>query len=374
MSRSGVRPILLVGPFPPPVHGASVITRAVASLLEAAGARLVECNIAPTAKVRDWRWHFSRANAYLRTLRCIVASPGRSTVYVSLSGGNGLFYDLLVVLAARLRAHRVVLHHHSYDYVDRRRGILAAIVKLAPRDHTHLVLCHDMARKLRAFYDSRLQCVRVSNLCFFPPQTQLAGPRVRFTRLGYLSNITRDKGVDRFLDVAARFAADDDIAFDLAGPFTDEAERQYVEQRLSALPNVTYHGPLYGDAKQVFYRRIDAFMLPSRYSNEAEPLVVYEATSAGLPVIVTSRGCLCEMVDSDAAVLLDRDGVDIEPAIRRIRQWRESPADYRHASVTSLRLIAQFEGAREPAQAALLAAFDPKLSAGRAVLPAAQAT
>lgn len=372
MSRSGVKPIFVVGPLPPPVHGASVITRAVTSLLTSAGAAVVECNISPTARTRGWRWHLSRVRAYLRTLRTILAGPFRSTVYASLSGGNGLFYDLLVVTAARVRGHRVVLHHHSYDYVDRRRGVLALMLRIAPPDHTHLVLCHDMGRKLRSLYGAKLHCVRISNLCFFPAQPQHPEPRSRFTRIGYLSYVSRDKGIDRFLDVAARFEGDADVAFDLAGPYTDETERQYVEQRLAGLGNVTYHGPLYGDAKEAFYRRIDAFMLLSRYSNEAEPLVVYEAMSAGLPVVVTSRGCLCEMVDPNDAVILDRNGADIEPAVQRIRQWKESAADYQRASAASLRLLAQFEGSRGQTQATLLAVFDTALGAATTpVRPAA---
>jgi glycosyltransferase involved in cell wall biosynthesis len=356
--KSGAKPVLVVGPLPPPVHGAAVITRAVAALLATAGAHIVECNLSPRASVRGWRWHVSRARAYLRTLRRIVAAPSRSTVYLSLSGGNGLYYDLLVVAAARLRADRVVLHHHSFDYVDRDRGVLATMLRIAPRDHVHVLLCHEMGRSIRARYGADLRCVRVSNFCFFPAAGMRAPPRPALRRIGYLSNISRDKGVDRFLDLAARFADDAGIAFDLAGPFADDATRRYVEERLAALPRVTYHGPLFGEAKQAFYRRIDAFMFPSRYSNEAEPLVVYEALSAGLPVVVTSRGCLCEMVDPEGAVILDRDGDDIEPAVRRVALWKDSPADYAQACAASLRFLAQLEQTREPSQAALLAAFD----------------
>lgn len=255
---------------------------------------------------------------------------------------------------------------------DRQDAGLALMLRIAPPDHTHLVLCHDMGRKLRSLYGAKLHCVRISNLCFFPAQPQHPEPRSRFTRIGYLSYVSRDKGIDRFLDVAARFEGDADVAFDLAGPYTDETERQYVEQRLAGLGNVTYHGPLYGDAKEAFYRRIDAFMLLSRYSNEAEPLVVYEAMSAGLPVVVTSRGCLCEMVDPNDAVILDRNGADIEPAVQRIRQWKESAADYQRASAASLRLLAQFEGSRGQTQATLLAVFDTALGAATTpVRPAA---
>lgn len=357
MPAAGVKPLFVVGPLPPPVHGASMITRSMVDLLRTSCIAVVECNISPSAKVRGWRWHISRARAYIRTLRRIIAVPSGSMVYIALSGGNGLIYDLLVVLSARLKAHRLTLHHHSFDYVDRDRLVFSLLLMVAPRRHLHLVLCQDMARKLMARYRRKLDYCHISNLCFFPPRPIAARERSELQSIGFLSNISLDKGIDRFLDLAGRLAARDDIRFHIAGPFANEDARLYVERRLADLPNVIYRGPLYGEQKQEFYDTIDLFVFLSRYSNEAEPLVIYEAMSAGLPVVVTARGCLCEMADPEAAVIIDRNGDDIDSVVRRITEWKDVPESYARACVASTRHLEQLEKTRGEHLETLLAAF-----------------
>ncbi len=360
MSVASVNPVFVVGPLPPPVHGASVITRSVIALLKSAGASIVECDISPSVTVRGWKWHLSRMRAYGRTLRQIIAGRVGSVVYIALSGGNGLFYDLLAVLATRLRGHRLVLHHHSFDYVDRSRAVFSLLLRLAPKDHVHVVLCRDMGRKLSSRYRMDLDCVHVSNLCFFPPDAHAAKPRSALRKIGFLSNISRDKGIDRFLDVAERFVGD--LEFHVAGPFADDATRIYVEQRFQRLPNVTCHGPLFGTQKQAFYDAIDLFVFLSRYSNEAEPLVIYEALAAGLPVVATARGCLCEMVDPAGAVLIDRNGDDLETVVRRVREWTETPAAYAMACAASREHLVRLHDQRDRHLREFLMIFDPRLS------------
>lgn len=359
MPVAGVDHVYVVGPLPPPVHGASVITRSVVDLLGSVGTSTVECNISPSVRARGWRWHVSRSRAYARALGRIFTARSRSRVYIALSGGNGLLYDLLVVACVRLRGHRLILHHHSFDYVDRDRLVLSLLLLLAPKDHVHLVLCQDMAHKLRARYRMELRCVHVSNFCFFPSGSVAAHERRELRRVGFLSNIALDKGIDKFLDLAGRFVGRDDMEFHVAGPFADEAARSYVERRLAELPNVTCHGPVYGEQKQKFYDSIDLFVFLSRYSHEAEPLVVYEAMSAGLPVAVTARGCLCEMVDPEGAIVVDRNADDVEAVVRRVTEWKDAPHSYREACAASTRHVGRLEAARGRQKDALLAAFSP---------------
>ena len=355
--------VFVVGPLPPPVHGASVITRSVIEFLRSARTDIVECNISPSATVRGWQWHASRVRAYVRALFSIAAGPCGSTVYIALSGGNGLFYDLLVVLTVRLMAYRLILHHHSFDYVDRHRLAMSLLLRIAPGNHIHLVLCKDMGEKLKARYRRQLNCIQVSNFCFFPAAQPAGIARKELRRIGFLSNISREKGIDRFLDVAERLAARTELTFDIAGPFLDERTRHYVGKRLAALPSVTYHGALFGEDKQKFYQSIDAFAFLSRYPNEAEPLVVYEAMSAGLPVVATDRGCLCEMIDSEGAVMLDRNGDDIDIVVDRLAEWNDKPDLYVMACTGSARSIARLNSTRASQLSALFSALHAGLPA-----------
>src|SRR4051794_37912438 len=101
--------IIVVGPFPPPVHGASFITQKVTGGLVAEKIPLLICNTSPGSAVGRLRYHFNRILVYVRWGCVFVGNrreaTGSTAVYFCLSGGLGLVYDFLIVLLARLRRY-----------------------------------------------------------------------------------------------------------------------------------------------------------------------------------------------------------------------------------------------------------------------------
>jgi glycosyltransferase involved in cell wall biosynthesis len=356
-----MNPVYAIGPLPPPVHGASVITKNVIDLLQSSGVSVVALNTSPTSSRRNWQWHASRVAAYLRCCRALLAAPRGAKVYLSLSGGSGLAYDLLIVIIARLKAHQLVFHHHSYAYIDRWRPAFAALLRAAPPGQIHVVLCRDMQTGLEQRYRRTLNAVPVSNLSFVMQDAPRFVSRIGIRRIGFLSNIAMDKGIDRFLDLAERVAAIG-VEVHIAGPFADSEVKAYVESRMRSLGNVVNHGPVFGADKQRFYREIDLFVLLSRYANEAEPLVVYEAMAAGLPVAVTARGCLCELADKPHVVVHDREGADLAPLVTRIADWRADPKAYQSASLAAIDHVNALRQERAAQLAAFLATLAPDAS------------
>jgi glycosyltransferase involved in cell wall biosynthesis len=190
-----------------------------------------------------------------------------------------------------------------------------------------------MGRIMTEKYGSTICCTVVSNIAFL--ELGQAAPRTRgLQRVGFLSNLLPTKGIDRFLDLAREIASDG-LKAEIAGPFPDEETRKYVMERIAMMPHVTYHGALYGRAKTEFLRHIDLFVFPSRYMNEAEPLVLYEAMAEGLPISATSRGCVPDMLNCTGSVLLDQNAEDLEVLVSRIRYWHNNPSAFAAAAVSA---------------------------------------
>jgi len=358
MRKSLADCVFVVGPLPPPVHGASVITQKVIELLQSHGVVVVRLNASPAALTRGWRWHASRIRAYLRCYGALLRAPQRATVYLSLSGGNGLGYDLLVAALARLKAHRIILHHHSFNYIDRWRPAFAWLLRAAPLQATHIVLCNEMRARIEQRYRRKINAVLVSNFSFFLDEANRGTPHKRLRRVGFLSNITLDKGIDRFLDVAGQLGALG-IEAHIAGPIVTPGLKDYFDERVRRLGNVKYLGPVFGEDKREFYRNIDLFILPSRYINEAEPLVIYEALAAGLPIAVTARGCLCELNDRPYVIVMDRDAADLGPVVARVERWAKDQFLFERASLAALEHMKALHHVLSPQLAALLAAIVP---------------
>lgn len=334
--------ILIVGPIPPPVHGAAVITERVVETLAAQNIPTEVCSTSPRAGARGLRYHLSRLAAYLKCCATIVTSDQARTVYISLSGGWGLIYDFFVVAAARLRRCELILHHHTFHYIVRPNPVLHAIVRIAGTRQRHIALCPTMALRIADIYGDRLKLDVISNLTFFDiarPSRRTEAESLRV--IGYLSAVSFDKGVDRFLDLMAELRAKgSQVAGLIAGPCADQAVQDYVERRVREIGGVTYLGAVYGDDKDSFLSSIDVLVFPSRL-NEAQPLVIFEAQAAGAIVAATGHGCVPEMRGGPASVFVLNPEISVlDPLVERITAWEREPRRFRD-EVTQAR--AEFE-------------------------------
>lgn len=321
--------VLMIGPFPPPVHGASVITEAAARLLQLDGQQITRVNVG--AEGRGPGYHWKRTRRYAAASVAIARCSRR--VYLSLSGGAGLWYDLLLVSLGALVGRVFVFHHHSFAYLNRPNPVLRLITLIAAERQTHIALCPTMANKLRTLYGSSLTCVVISNFAFLDVGV-LDQVRVRGTlsTIGYLSNVTLAKGADRFLDLMQGLEASGcNVRGILAGPCADPQTFDYVERRTAEIPAVSYRGAIYGKDKAQFFESVDLFVFPSRYTNEAQPLVLYEAALAGIPTVATDRGCIPDLI-RDGSLLLDANASNLDELTSSIRSWVDDAEKFARVS------------------------------------------
>ncbi len=248
-----------------------------------------------------------------------------AAVYISLSGGLGLLYDLIVAAAARLKRHRLIFHHHSFSYLTKSSPIMRAIIGVAGEDQVHIALCSIMAARLRERYNHKLQIEVISNFAFLGvPASDSVDSGRGLSVIGYLSNISFEKGIDRFLDImAALRARGSRLTGRIAGPFADESVRHYVETRIADIGGIEYVGPVFGDGKSRFLSSIDMLIFPTRYVHEAQPLVIYEAQAAGVVVSASDRGCIAQMVP--AGLRLDSVASDIGGIVEQMLVWEAAP-------------------------------------------------
>ena len=107
----------------------------------------------------------------------------------------------------------------------------------------------------------------------------------------------KKKAFFHFLDLARKSHINRlEINFVLAGPIDDPDDLIKVNEYSNDLPNIEYLGPLYGRDKNNFYKKLDAFIFPTEYKNEAQPIVLYEAMAASVPIISIQRGCISDQV------------------------------------------------------------------------------
>lgn len=311
--------IAFVGPFPQPVHGFSwvnrqvfngLLSRSVVSVYDRARPRLssgvLQKFLRPWITIGQW---------FIFVFRLLFSRP--LAIYIGWSGGAGMILDFPFALAARVFRLPVYVHHHSFAYLNSPSFLARSCLALM-RKCQHVVLCERMGALLSTVHLIPAENVTVlSNAAFLPATDQTINECTGTLTVGFLSNITAEKGIFDFFDLAERFAGiDDGPLFLIAGPIGDSV-REVFHQRSSELRNVQHVGPVYGEAKDAFYRRLDLLAFPTRYPNEAEPVTILEAFRAGVPVIANHRGCIATMLDefSGLGVLRASDFVDEAAAL-----------------------------------------------------------
>lgn len=330
--------VTLIGAFPPPVHGMALVNAAVEKALNELDAKACVIDISADDLKRSFAGRLSRLPKVLQGLfRLLTISRLKGTaLYMSVSGGAGQIYEIMFALIARMRGMRLFLHHHSYAYLDHRSAATKWLSYVAGSEAVHVALSPGMVERLKALYPIGKTTI-VSNSAIFLRNSDHKSPKNRDLRtLGFLSNISAEKGVFEFLDlVAAAHKLGLPVAAKLAGPFQDQDMEVAVRSRLSVLTGVEYIGPVYGVDKDKFFSDIDVLVFPSRYKNEAEPLTLHEAMSHGVPIIAYGRGAIREIVGTDCGCVIDPVNSFVPEALQQTDFWMRDSALFRAASVSA---------------------------------------
>jgi glycosyltransferase involved in cell wall biosynthesis len=332
--------IVMVGPFPPPIHGMAAINASVLDHLRTSDISPLVMDLSAKNLDRRFLSQLSRLFKVLCALVRFFATRNLrgAILYMSVSGGLGKIYEIGFAMLARFKEMRIFLHHHSFAYLDRYDAIAYALINTAGFSSVQIVLSAKMAERLTKIYKAA-KTVSISNAVFcvankMPPHK----PCFSLQRIGFIGNISIDKGVLIFLDLMKAIEAENlSLRAMLAGPFTDVSIERTVQVRLSTMHTVEYVGPKFGTDKNDFFNDIDVFVFPTQYANEAEPLTVLEAMSHGVPVITYGRGCIPEILTEVCGKVIDTNSDFSPAALAQIKAWLRQPKSFQAASHAATR-------------------------------------
>lgn len=329
------RSVTMLVALPPPIHGMSTVNQRMMEEFSQR-AKVSRFNLAPSFAHRLFpgvAWKLTRAIYLLFLLPVFFLHSIRfesKTLYVSVSGGSGQWLELPFVFLAGFFYSRIYVHHHSFAYCDQYERPTHWLHKVGRGKMRHITLCDRMSKLLSEKYRiEHRDIVVLGNLAFFPVEKTKAKARVELRSIGFLGNITREKGIVEFIDVCRTFSElESDLRFVIAGPCADSSLLTLVESACRDLPALRYVGAVYSEAKTEFFNEIDVLLFPSTYPNEAQPLTIFEAFSFGIPVIAWARGCIEEMILNGAGEVVRADCPFVESCSSTLRHWLKNPEEF----------------------------------------------
>ncbi len=314
--------VLFYGLLPPPLDGQRIVTKLMLDRLArvtpvstynlhpdrgrsgSAGLEKLICTL------RGLPWMFARR---LRGCKCLYLAP---------YSGRGIAYACMLATAARVLRFRIFVHYHSSMHFARFSWLMAAFLWICGGEAVHIVLAPQMGTALRRLYGSEKQTFVLSNSAFFDASTAPRRYDRQVLRVGHLSNLSLNKGIDRVVECAEQFERRGlNVELVLAGP-VDVAARGVVDGALSTLKRVRYLGPLVPTEVARFYEEIDVFLFPTRHAHEAEPLVVLDALTAGVPVIASDSGYLRHVLGETSGCLVAGESF-VERSVEKVGIWSE---------------------------------------------------
>ena len=170
-------------------------------------------------------------------------------------------------------------------------------------------LCRKELEDIRA-YGLKQPVAIIPNGVNFPDNAKVQRRKDNKLHLLYLGRLHRKKGIDILLKAIAEIKSEhpgflnkwhvDVVGWDHENC---KAELEKIVREGQIQDFVTFHGGLFGEAKQRVYATSDAYILPSH--GEGLPMTVLEAWSWHLPVLMTPYCNIPEGFDADAAIRID---------------------------------------------------------------------
>ncbi|MEM7530788.1 MAG: glycosyltransferase family 4 protein [Chloroflexota bacterium] len=284
--------------------------------------------------------------------------PNIRTVYLVIASSKlGFFRDAMMIWASRLFNRRVVLHLHGGGYQSfyalQPRWLQRVIAKTIDQADKIIVLGTQLRHQF-AFVPNAEQKIRVVPNALplgLQPTTTTAKSLSHDEplQLLYLSNLIESKGylvllaACRILHHEYQVPIHCDFCGDFVQTATESSHNQHHDSPAQAKASflrlveewalgdvVTYHGRVMGAQKQQLLQQTHAFILPTTYPWEGQPISIIEALAFATPVIATAhRGIPEQVIDDYNGFLVIPEPMSVANAVREL--W-QNPSRYQELS------------------------------------------
>jgi glycosyltransferase involved in cell wall biosynthesis len=284
-----------IADLPPPIQGISVVSAWVIQTLRLSGA-VVE--VRNTSVTQGNNYRSRRILKFLVSYIAVIVSKPNSTVYIALSHGFTLYAQIVIALTCRIKKQRVLVHHHTFLPINDPSILLNRLCHGLIRNFAeHIFLSSLMESAYKEAWNPKGQTWVISNhqVAYLRTRNKFEINRKLGARLCYSGRLSSEKGFWDVVAVTRKMLSSD---FGMSASFLGPAGDSHIAEELTNLKKQFsdrfHHIDSYDEhTLTIELQKSTYFLFPSRYSNEASPLVVLEAQALGNICVTTDVGSLC---------------------------------------------------------------------------------
>jgi glycosyltransferase involved in cell wall biosynthesis len=336
--------VVVLGNLPPPMGGAAKNTKLIADeLSQKVNTVVINTSVGRFAHNRSFTYHFNRIAKTIKSIALLGKNRkyNKKVLYIVPDGGLGMIYTLSYLLASKVFKYKIILHHRTFKYIDDFSRLMWLSRKLLGGSETHVFLSKGMENKYLSLYGN-LPSVHISdNAKYVVPLDKVINHKNYFT-IGYLSNLCEEKGFDEVIQLFESLAPSHQyIRLKIAGKPVGDENKDKLDLILKRWSErVEYVGFVDGALKDQFYSTIDVFVFPTKFKQEAQPNVIYEAMAKSCTCIAWGRACIPEMYSENSGLIIPVENDFIAPAKKIISQFvnnKELLMEYRSNSLQEIK-------------------------------------
>jgi len=334
--------VLLIGPLPPPIGGATKLFGYLVEGLEAEpGCELEVINISRPQGRNRLLWNAFKAIEVL----WLTFSRGRRAHVISFHANERgrLYFGPVVYLVSRLLGKPLVVRAFGGTFHHTFRSSACLLRHIVQKTYLRADVCMFETRVLVRYFS--LACG--SNTVWFPNCTRLTigGEAMpgretaegRCRQLVFLGRVVPEKGIELLYEIAAKLP--DDVMISIFGPLGREYTRESLAVR--GLGKVQYRGILDDEGVEQCLKSHHALILPTYHRGEGYPGVILESYAQGRPVIVSRLKSIEEIVDEGSGILVPPR--DADALLKAIRELTSNDALYRRLCAGAAQRAAEFD-------------------------------
>ncbi|MBB1436758.1 glycosyltransferase [Pseudoalteromonas sp. SG43-6] len=292
--------INLVGPFPPPIGGATVLYQLMVDYLNENYKQVLP---------QESEIHTFDTNSFsISWLIKLCSSHFKSDVTLLNLSKNGfrLFFPFLFfinVFARKKLVLRVFGGWLKSEY-ETSGFFFRVLFRYALTKIIIVVETEDLNTWLNEAFDNLQLALRLPN-CRKKFEKRLK----RGDRFVFIGRVCKEKGVDELIEVAKS----NSIYIDIYGPLDG-----YTSDELNNIKYVNYLGVISPSSVTKVIASYKALVLPTFYSGEGYPGVIIEAFASGTPVVSTKWRAIPELViDYQSGILVEpKSSISLGEALR----------------------------------------------------------
>lgn len=309
--------ILMIGPLPPPIGGATVVFQTLVNdLASRSDVKITVLNLSRGNSASDW---FRNLLVAIRIIwKTYWLGQKHDVISFHANYRGRILFGPIIYLISRLIRRPLVMRVFGGAFDFQYEELSRIHQWLLRKTYFNSEICLFETKRLVEYFTA----LRIRRAEWFSNYTAVARLdehleiRSVCRRIVFLGRVTKTKGIDELFAAAPHL--DVGVQIDVYGPLDDGYSLEVFQRGLG---RIQYRGIL--GRREIDERlwEYDALVLPTFHSGEGYPGVILEAYSHGLPVIVTNWLSIPEIVDDTCGILIEpRNTMQLVDAINRLHR------------------------------------------------------